>query len=98
MPCEKCSEFKLRVGCGVHPTQGGLKAIEQGKCVDCIKLCPQGEYSAQCMKPKSHTEPVAYSFKIRGDGRTLDGKADCTPCASSNCESNEFTDFAVRDD
>ena len=103
VPCEKCSESELRVGCGVDSTQGGLKAIDNGRCVQCIDLCLPGTYSAQCVvNSKGRAEAVPYLLKKRGEGKTtLDSKADCTPCTSgkdSTCGPNEFTNFARRDD
>ena len=84
-------------------TQGGEKAVDKGRCVECIDLCQPGTYSAQCVvKSKGRAKAVPYLFKERGDGKTtLDGKKDCTDCTSgkdSTCGPDEFTNFARRDD
>ena len=64
----------------MDPTQNGKKVIEQGKCVDCANLCPQGKYSEQCHKQDENTpEPKPYKYERVGTG-TIGGRQDCAPC------------------
>ena len=64
----------------MDPAQNGKKVIEQGECVDCANLCPQGKYSEQCHKQVENTpEPKPYKYERVGTG-TIDGRQDCAPC------------------